>query len=149
MTADFAREILSWKYEPPYDFYNNDPTEEALNELLSYIVVVDEINQLVGFYCSGKSAQVPAGNKYGVYHDNMIDCGLGLKPELTGKGLGKSFFTWILHNIENSQKLPIRLTVATFNTRAIKLYESQGFMKEISFDVNGIEFQTMIKTKMS
>jgi [ribosomal protein S18]-alanine N-acetyltransferase len=151
MTEDLAIQILQWQYESPYDFYNNELTNESLNELMNqtYIAVVDENKQLTGYYCSGISAIVPAGKEYGAYNENMIDIGLGLKPELTGAGRGGSFFAFILQNIENGniESLPLRLTVATFNKRAIKLYENVGFNTQQSFDSNGIRFQTMIKLK--
>jgi [ribosomal protein S18]-alanine N-acetyltransferase len=151
MTKDLAKEILLWQYESPYDFYNNELTDESLNELMnqSYIAVVDDNKQLTGYYCTGISAIVPAGNEYGAYNENMIDLGLGLKPGLTGAGRGRSFLTFILQNIENAniESIPLRLTVATFNKRAIKLYENVGFITQQSFDSNGIPFQTMIKLK--
>lgn len=149
MTESFAQEILRWKYESPYDFYNNESTSEALAELLegNYHAVIDESNHLFGFFCTGAFSQVPAGIEYGVYKDEMIDIGLGMKPELTGKGLGYSFFEFILQHIENSitPASKIRLTVATFNVRAIKLYEKLGFITAQKFNSNSIEFQTMIK----
>lgn len=149
MTRDLAEEILQWQYEAPYELYNNELTDESQKELMngSYIAVVNENNQLTGYYCTGKSAIVPAGSEYGAYNENMIDIGLGLKPELTGAGRGRSFLTFILQNIEttNKESLPLRLTVASFNKRAIKLYENVGFSTLQSFESNGIPFQTMIK----
>jgi [ribosomal protein S18]-alanine N-acetyltransferase len=151
MTEDFAKEILLWQYDSPYDFYNNELTDESLKELLNntYLAVVDETKQLTGYYCTGISAIVPAGKEYGAYNENMIDIGLGLKPELTGAGRGGGFLTFILQNIEDGkiESLPLRLTVATFNKRAIKLYENVGFITQQSFDSKGITFQTMIKYK--
>jgi [ribosomal protein S18]-alanine N-acetyltransferase len=149
LTEEFAREILQWQYESPYVLYNNELNDEGLKELLdgTYLAVVDENNQLTGYYCTGKNALVPAGMEYGAYTENMIDIGLGLKPELTGVGRGRSFFTFILQNIEraNIECLPLRLTVASFNQRAIKLYENVGFITQQSFESNGISFQTMVK----
>jgi [ribosomal protein S18]-alanine N-acetyltransferase len=146
MIRSYAQNILTWSYEPPYDLYNNDDSEESMNELLngSYVAVVNENDQLVGFYCTGVSSHVPAGNKYGAYDIPMLDVGIGLRPELTGQGNGASFFSWVLETIQKSGE-PIRLTVGTFNTRAIKLYEKLGFKKHLEFEANGNGFQTMIK----
>jgi [ribosomal protein S18]-alanine N-acetyltransferase len=149
MTEEMAKEILQWRYEAPYQIYNNQLTDEGIREFLEcgYKPVADDCKGLVGFYCIGKAAQVPAGNLIDAYREEMIDIGLGMKPDLTGKGFGSIFFTFILKQIENSLEIPIplRLTVATFNTRAIKLYENFGFKKERCFQANGVEFQTMIK----
>jgi GNAT superfamily N-acetyltransferase len=112
------------------------------------VAVVDETNnKLTGYYCTGKNAWVPAGKQYGAYTENMIDIGIGLKPDLTGAGRGRSFFTFILQNVDkaNIESLPLRLTVASFNKRAIKLYENVGFLTQIRFESNGIAFQTMVK----
>jgi [ribosomal protein S18]-alanine N-acetyltransferase len=151
MTEDFAIQILQWQYESPYDFYNNELTDESLKELMNdtYLAVIDENKQITGYYCTGISAIVPAGKEYGAYNENMIDLGLGLKPVLTGAGRGRSFLTFILQNIENAniESLPLRLTVANFNKRAIKLYEKVGFITQQSFNSNGIPFQTMIKLR--
>jgi GNAT superfamily N-acetyltransferase len=151
MTEEYAKEILQWQYESPYEFYNNELNDEGLKELLdgTYVAVVDEKNQLTGYYCTGKNALVPAGNQYGAYTENMIDIGIGLKPDLTGSGLGRSFFTFILQNIEmaNIESLPFRLTVASFNNRAIKLYKNVGFLTQIRFESSGTPFQTMVKLK--
>jgi [ribosomal protein S18]-alanine N-acetyltransferase len=149
MTVEYAREILQWQYESPYELYNNELNNDGLKEFMdgTYVAVVDEKNQLTGYYCTGKNALVPAGNQYGAYIETMIDVGIGLKPELTGAGRGRSFFTFILQNIEleNNKSLPLRLTVASFNQRAIKLYENVGFQTQIRFESNGVPFQTMVK----
>ena len=53
--------------------------------------------------------------------------GLGIKPELCGHGLGKTFLTFILNSQELKNKL-IELEVRTFNKRAIKSYQNVGFI---------------------
>ncbi|MHC0039562.1 GNAT family N-acetyltransferase [Pseudoneobacillus sp. C159] len=144
MTESLAKEALQWKYEPPYDFYSNELSEEALKELLNgaYVAVEDENKQVVGYYCTGVSAQVPKGNDYGAYSEEKIDIGLGLKPVLTGQGQGKSFLRFIMDQIGSEN---LRLTVASFNKRAIKLYENVGFTYQQNFESNGVNFQVMVK----
>ncbi|MEH7123931.1 GNAT family N-acetyltransferase [Bacillus sp. JJ1532] len=143
-----AVEILNWKYPAPYNFYNNEENEESIRELLgsSYSVVIDENGRLIGFFCTGDSAQVPAGTKYGAYSETCTDIGLGMKPELTGQGMGYAFFSFILRHIHGAYKeVPLRLTVAKFNDRAIRLYEKLGFKRKIEFSNGSTAFMTMIK----
>ncbi|WKA54613.1 GNAT family N-acetyltransferase [Planococcus shixiaomingii] len=148
MNEEFAKEILGWKYAKPYDFYNNDVTEERLREMLdgSYSVLVDDNGKLIGFFCTGFSAQVPIGIEVGAYDGDGIDIGLGMKPELTGRGHGSSFFSRILELVgEKKNELPLRLTVAAFNERAIRLYEKLGFEKESEFSTSSTKFITMVQ----
>lgn len=150
MNKEFAMEILSWRYDKPYDFYNNNVTEEGLQELLdgSYSALVDENGNLTGFFCTGTSAQVPKGNEVGVYDGNWIDIGLGMNPILTGKGYGSTFFSKVLELVRKEKKeLPLRLTVAAFNERAIHLYEKLGFKKESEFSAGSTKFITMVQEK--
>ena len=115
MDEEFASEILSWRYDPPYDFYNNEHDAEAIKELLenNYSVVVNDNEELIGFYCAGSSAQVPAGAKVGAYTEDIIDIGLGMAPILTGKGNGFTFFSFVLESLYKTYgNVPVRLTVA-------------------------------------
>lgn len=146
MTQKYAVEALCWKYEKPYDFYNNVLTTSAIVELLGggYYAMVDSSHRLIGFFCTGRSAKVPAGDRNAAYIEDCIDLGLGMNPQLTGKGNGDLFLKRILHFIEQEHKgKAIRLTVASFNKRAIKLYEKNHFIKEHQFHYKGIEFITM------
>ncbi|WP_226579628.1 GNAT family N-acetyltransferase [Halobacillus litoralis] len=72
--------------------------------------------------------------------------GLGLAPALTGKGKGKVFCGAVLDFIEEKDPgIPIRLSVATFNRRAIRLYRSLGFVQDEFFYTDTHQFMTMIK----
>ncbi|MFC9542274.1 GNAT family N-acetyltransferase [Lysinibacillus sp. NPDC056959] len=149
MNEMYATDILNWKYEEPYDVYNNELCDESLKEFLEspYYSIVNDQEELVGYFCTGTSAQVPKGHDYGVYIDECIDVGIGMKPELTGKGYGAEFFSFVLNHLQNLQQeknCPLRLTVATFNTRAIHLYEKLGFKKVMDFTAS-TEFITMRK----
>jgi [ribosomal protein S18]-alanine N-acetyltransferase len=148
MTEEFAIEILQWKYKSPYDFYNNKLSQEGLEELLhyQYFAVTDQDNILVAFYCIGQAAQVPKGNDFGVYTEDLIDIGLGIRSDLTGLGKGNIFFKFIIESIKDLTKTSaFRLTVAKFNKRAIRLYEKFGFVKIDEFYTIRAEFITMVK----
>jgi RimJ/RimL family protein N-acetyltransferase len=144
----FAEEILNWGYDAPYDFYNNEFSVDARRELLnnSYLAILDQQEELIGFFCIGESAQVPIGSNLGANPEGYIDVGIGMNPVFTGQGLGFLFFSYILNHIREVHGLcPIRLTVAAFNTRAIHLYEKLGFVKDKVFNHRDIVFITMIR----
>ena len=148
MTRELAMDILNWHYDPPYDLYNNQVTADAIYELMNegYTAVKDETGTLIGFYCSGQSAQVPAGRMLGAYTEPAIDIGIGMHPELTGKGNGYLFFSFVLNELTALDSHSIfRLTVAGFNKRAIKLYEKMGFREKYHFKTDINEFIIMLK----
>jgi RimJ/RimL family protein N-acetyltransferase len=112
LPADFA-ELATWRYEPPYDFYAGDQ-EEPLNPE-RYFAVRDDDCAMIGFY-------------YYEPNGDVLDYGLGLRPDLTGRGFGLDFFRRGLEFArERYRPKLIRLHVAVFNERAIKVYERAGF----------------------
>ena len=135
-----AREMCTWQYEPPYDFYNPDPdaAEARVRHLLdpskSYYVLADKAGSPVGYCCFGADAQVPGGD----YDDTALDIGLGMRPDLTGQGRGLGFFTAILE-LGRREFTPeqFRVTVAAFNQRAMRVYEKAGFEPVQAFDRSG------------
>ncbi|KHE72239.1 GNAT family N-acetyltransferase [Halobacillus sp. BBL2006] len=148
MNEELINEIVKWEYESPYDFYNNEESEEVVKEFIEgdYSVLLDDQNRIFGYYCVGEAAKVPAGYNAKVYPEGYIDMGLGMNPEFTGQGNGLMFCRWILNDIEKSYHAsPIRLSVATFNQRAIHLYGKLGFIKKDEFDTDSSRFITMTK----
>lgn len=133
MAARDWREIAGWRYEPPYDCYNFDLAPAAAPPA-GYYAVFDEPGALVGFFCFGVDARVPGGD----YGDDALDVGLGLRPDLTGRGLGLTFVEAGLA-FARREFVParFRLTVATFNRRAIQVYERAGFAPERVFRRRG------------
>ncbi|WP_400243914.1 GNAT family N-acetyltransferase [Niallia sp. JL1B1071] len=145
MTEQAAREILSWTFLPPYDLYNSEVSEEALQEFAEnpYYTLYKE-GEVVGFYCTGYAAQVPIGYFFQAYPEGYLDIGLGMRPDLTGQGQGPGFLKFIIDSLEMNQ--PLRLTVAAFNKRAIALYEKFGFRKIFAFtNANDVEFLVMTR----
>lgn len=137
MTEQYASLIAGWTYEEPYSLYSMDGGLDDISELMNgdYFYVLDYANELIGFICTGNSARVPGGYQIGIYNDELyIDLGLGLKPELTGKGYGEPFLINSLQFIKDEyDKSDVQLVVAAFNERAIKVYERVGFIKGQSF----------------
>ncbi len=125
MGDDEAREISGWRYDPPYDFYDWTSDPDDLEELLdpkrredAYLSAFDERGTLVGFFQFEMRG-------------TTVDVGLGMRPDLTGAGLG---FGYLLAGLEFARERysPTRFTlsVATFNIRAIQVYERAGFRRE-------------------
>src|SRR5213082_2686194 len=58
------------------------------------------------------------------WHEGVVEIGVGLRPQLTGRGLGERF---VQAELEYARELwspqTFRLFVAAFNERAIRLYE--------------------------
>ena len=106
-------ELASWRYEPPYDFYDGDL--DPPNNPERYVVARDHDGRLAGFYYFEPKGAV-------------LEYGLGLRPDLTGRGLGLEFFRAGLE-LGRRRYVPqlIRLYVAAFNDRAIAVYERAGF----------------------
>ena len=123
MNDEEAREISGWRYDPPYDFYDATSDPDDLAELLdakrrregAYYAAFDERGALVGFFQFERKG-------------HSVEVGLGLRPDLTGKGLGLGF---MLAGLEFARRhfspTGFRLSVATFNERAISVYERAGF----------------------
>ncbi|WP_208559454.1 hypothetical protein [Marinilactibacillus kalidii] len=123
MSRNEAEDIINWKYPSPYNFY--DMNEDSLEEMLEerYFSCI-ESKKLIGFFCFGKSAQVPSGNKNRVYaNTDFLDIGLGLHPKLTGTGKGIDFIKAGLEFAKfEFHPVGFRLSVAAFNKTAF-LYQ--------------------------
>ncbi len=148
LTIEDVQEMIDWRYPPPYDLYNLEAAEETYSELLdgSYYGVMRE-NELFGFYCTGLGAQVPAGRDAGVYSKGSVDIGLGIRPARTGSGHGTVFLNFILREIQFAHPgAPLRLTVAAFNARAIRLYSTAGFVQTGNFAAGPRAFYVMEKS---
>jgi RimJ/RimL family protein N-acetyltransferase len=141
-TASDARAILGWRYEGIYAAYNANPTrlDEGIATLLDplnhYLAARRADGTLVGFCCFGTEARVPGGD----YADPpALDVGLGLRPDLTGGGLGVPFVQAILDEGRRRHDPPrFRLTVAEFNERARRVYARVGFRPLALFRRGGV-----------
>lgn len=138
MNQQDTNAIAAWHYQPPYDFYDFAQDPEDLAELLDMAnwgtttrcAVLDEQNVLAGFFSFTPQ-------------EDALEIGLGLRPDLTGQGLGTEFLeAGLAYAREHLQAAAFSLSVATFNQRAIKIYERAGFVARETYmqKTNGSEF---------
>ena len=130
LNENSAQTILHWQYEAPYDIYNlasSDP-----ENILRYLL--DPQNAFRGIYgpqghleayCSfGPDGQVSGGD----YSTPALDIGLGIRPDLTGQGRGSEYVNAVIdfacHTYTPDR---LRVTIAAFNKRALRVWEKAGF----------------------
>jgi len=125
MNEAFADDIVAhWHYDGIYAFYDMDADKDDLEIFMNRDYwteftrgVVDETGELVGWAT--------------FYTENdEFWLALGLRPDLTGRGLGESFVDACVGQAIAHCAIPqsrIKLAVAQFNERAIKVYRRAGF----------------------
>jgi ribosomal-protein-alanine N-acetyltransferase len=129
MTQSEAKEISEWHYGGLYSFYDMSHDPKDLEEFLDFknwkrdvfFSTLDLSQELIGFFEFRRVS-------------DAIHVGLGIRPDLTGKGLGKDFVTSGLlfaQDLFNVGKFIV--SVAQFNLRAIRLYRKLGFIQTKAF----------------
>ena len=145
LTAEHVSQILTWRYEPPYDLYNMgkgtaDPIElvEAIDYFLQpenhFRAVLNQPTGELAAFCSfGPDGRVAGGD----YSLEAIDIGMGVHPELTGRGLGHMFAGAAIDFARATFQPPrLRVTIAEFNRWAQKVWERHGFAPSQRFLAN-------------
>ena len=125
-----ARTVIDWKYEPPYDIYNlasPDP-ESTLQYLLdpqnAFYGIYGHKGDLEAFCSFGPDGQVSGGN----YSTPALDIGMGVRPDLTGKGRGSQYVNAVIDFAYRTYSPDqLRVTIAAFNSRAQLVWEKAGF----------------------
>ena len=125
LSETMAREICTWRYDGLYSVYNLSDWEVVVSncwELSSevareeYFVSIFLVDELIGF---GRIQEF----------EDKVSLGIGLKPNLCGKGYGKTAMALLIE--EAKCRYPneeIGLEVRTFNERAKKCYQQLGFV---------------------
>jgi ribosomal-protein-alanine N-acetyltransferase len=124
MNEAYANAIANWHYDDIYSFYDMAADEDDLRIFMDtknwqsiVRAVLDENDELVGwasFYTE----------------EDEFWLSLGLRPDLTGQGLGEEFVLECAIHAVSQYKFSrprIKLAVALFNQRAIKVYQRAGF----------------------
>ena len=118
----YARDVETWTYPPPYDFYDtaSDPEDAAAMrdpaKSHHFRAVIGDGGELEAFWWLDPK------------DDDVVEVGLGLRPDLTGRGLGEAVIRAELDYARAEwQPATFRLFVTVWNERAIRLYERLGF----------------------
>ncbi|MCA0985394.1 GNAT family N-acetyltransferase [Halobacillus yeomjeoni] len=123
-----ALRVAEWKYPDPFSFYDMTADEEDYEGFINpekrsqHTHGVYEEGELIGFF---------------TFHPNEnggVDIGLGLRPDLSGKGFGRTFVEeGLSYAHKHYNPTEFTLSVAAFNERAIVVYERAGFEKKDKF----------------
>ncbi|WP_210648873.1 GNAT family N-acetyltransferase [Nocardioides sp. SYSU D00065] len=147
LTRPHAEDIATWRYDPPYDVYDYvgvDPGE-LLDPDVGYHAVLAG-GRLVAFRSFGPDGRVPGWD----YDDRALDTGGGLRPSLTGQGLGRTVISaGLAFGRARFAPAAFRVTVASFNARALRTVQSLGFERVGSFAAarDGREFVVLVRTE--
>ena len=125
-TEEMAKKVCNWSYDPPYDVYNW-PNWEVLQKEGEDIIKQDkreaEFSALLN-----SSGEFFGFVQFDSMSGNKLRIKLGIKPQLTGKGIGKYFLRLVIAEArKRSPKGIIDLEVLTWNERAIKVYKKSSF----------------------
>lgn len=116
-----AMDIASWRYPGPWSVYDPDrpPREDE-----GVWAVVDDADRLVGFACLGAEARVPGLRE----EPGVLDVSIGMRPELTGRGLGAELGrTVVAHARRVAPGHRLRCAVPAWNERSLRVARASGF----------------------
>ncbi len=145
MSQRDAEYIAGWHYPDEYSFYDSTSDADDLAELLDpklradqFFAVTDSTGTVIGFF------------QYKPPRAGSLEIGLGLHPAWTGRGFGLPFLESGLE-FARRQFAPqtFTLSVASFNRRAMTVYERAGFnvARTYMHFTNGAEWQFIEMTR--
>lgn len=129
-THDEAHSVAAWAYPPPFDLYDVDPTNTSLftnrdPDGSGYYPAAEDDGMVVAFCVFGPEARVRGQQP----QDGVLDVGLGVRPDLTSRGLASGLFEQVAAlawDVFHPHQL--RTAVATFNDRSLALCRKAGFI---------------------
>ena len=123
MNEEYANDVANWHYDGVCSFYDLAADAHDLRTPMNWRdtikAVLNEDDELVGwaaFYTENDEFWL---SSY-------------LRPDLTGQGLGEEFVSECVNYAISHYELTkhtIKLAVALFNQRAIKVYQRAGFVE--------------------
>ena len=150
VTPEYAADILTWRYPAPYECYDVSDVEPEffLDPGNGFFALVSGSDELIGFRSFGVDGRVPGGD----YDDSALDTGGGLRPSLTGQGLGRlAIQTGLEFGRRRYAPAAFRVTVARFNRRALRVVTSLGFRPVSSFaaTTDGRRFEILVRDEVA
>lgn len=126
MTQADAKELCAWRYDGAYSVYDFIPYEDAARQGWS----IADAAVLARCFVSAKNAQ---GKLCGFFRlevqpDGAVEIGLGLAPDICGKGNGAAFVRSLTTYAQQKHpQKPLYMEVRPFNQRAVRCYEKCGY----------------------
>jgi len=143
MNLEYAMLIVTWRYPAEYALYDYENEADYILDPANWgcglFAVLDEHGVLCGELSFGYlDADFGWVEQEAVERGELGDCilwvGFGMRPDLTGRGLGGGFVRTCVEyaadfarQVHGYQGEYIGLGVYEFNQRAIKVYERLGF----------------------
>jgi ribosomal-protein-alanine N-acetyltransferase len=132
-----AAQAAGWHHPPPFDVYDSADAGVLLRrgpDGEGYYPAVDDAGMLVAFAVIGAEARVLGQEPA----DGVVDVGMGVRPDVTGRGLGGALVVQVLAlAAEVTGATAARAAVAAFNERSLALCRSAGFRDVRRFDGPG------------
>lgn len=126
MNDKYASDIVSnWHYDV-YSFYHMAADEDDLRTFMD----TKNWQNITKAVLNGNDELVGWASFY--IENDEFWLSLGLRPDLTGQGLGEEFVSECVRYAISQYKLTkptIKLAVALFNQRAIRVYQRAGFIE--------------------
>lgn len=123
-----AEDIATWRYDAAHDMAGVKSGRVARSG--GWLPRRHGGGRLIGFRSFGPDGQVPGWK----YDDSALDTGRGLRPELTGQDLGRAVISeGLTFGRARFAPAAFRVTVTSFNARALHTVASLGFERVGSF----------------
>ncbi len=126
LTEADARAIAEWRYPSEYALYDLTTNSAAslLEPAYNYYSAFGGDGELIGYCCFGEDARVSGLPE----EEGVLDVGGGLRPDLTGIGLGGGFLRASCElGRELFEPAAFRVVIAAFNQRAQRVAAALGF----------------------
>lgn len=149
MQATDVDEIVTWRYDPPYGEYDPAHSQTDVDEMRA---AVGSPNWFVAVGDEGRPSGFVVARVGEEDGEVVVEAGLGLRPDLTGKGIGPGFVEDVVELVrERWAPRTMVLDVLPWNERAMRAYEKAGFSRfpayERTFeDGNVVTFVPMRRT---
>lgn len=121
-SAADSEAVSRWRYADRWSVYDQRADDPPTSGRRAVVSAAD--GRLIGFYCLGDDARVPGL----VADESVVDLGVGMAPEIVGRGHGEEFALIVLDDVR--RRFPgasVRAVIQTWNTRSLTLARRLGF----------------------
>jgi [ribosomal protein S18]-alanine N-acetyltransferase len=121
LTAEEAETPLGWLYAGRYATCD---VRGPLGANRGFFWVEDDDGAVVGYGCVGAEARIPAVDP----ESGTVDIGYGMRPDLTGQGLGREFVGAVLAYARAGRPdVRVRMLILRWNERSRRVAQAHGF----------------------